>query len=127
VSGETYDLRPEQERPGDGRVHHVADLGPFSLLDAAATCDEAGGRVAVAVVNRDRDRDLVATIDLGGSGIASEIAVAEVNGPDVGAINSFESPRAVDTTERRIPAPRGAFEHRFPAHSVSVLRFAVAR
>ena len=40
-----------------GRHHHVADLGPFQLLDAAASCDEAGREITLAVVNRDRDRE----------------------------------------------------------------------
>src|SRR5206468_3741303 len=69
VEGETYELRPEQESPS-GRVHHVADLGPFTLIDAAASCDEAGRAVSVALVNRDRDRDLPVTLDLGAAAIA---------------------------------------------------------
>ena len=32
--------------------HRLADLGPFCVLDASATCDHARNRVAVAVVNR---------------------------------------------------------------------------
>ncbi len=125
VSGETYDLPAAQETASFGRVHHVADLGPFTLLDAAATCDSAGRRVALAVVNRDRDRDLVATVDLGDATPAGEIAVAEVNGPDVGTVNSFENPRAVDVREHRLAPRSRRFEHRFPAHSVSLLRFGI--
>ena len=51
-----------------GRVHHVSDLGPFTFLDASATCDAAGRRITVTVVNRDRDRAHAATVDLGGGG-----------------------------------------------------------
>src|SRR5205823_7874438 len=94
VEGETYVLTPDQESPG-GRVHHVADLGPFTLVDASATCDEAGRAVAVALVNRDRDRDLPVTLDLGGAVIAGAVSAWEVNGADVTATNSFETPRAV--------------------------------
>ena len=43
VDGPTYDLPPEREDPVRGRVHHVSDLGPFSLLDATATCDRTCG------------------------------------------------------------------------------------
>ena len=32
--------------------HRIADLGPFCVLDAAASCDRARGRVAVTIVNR---------------------------------------------------------------------------
>ena len=66
----------------------------------------------------------VAAVDLGGAALAGEIAVAEVNGPDVAAVNSFETPRAVDVREHRRALEGRRFEHRFPAHSVSVLRFA---
>ena len=124
VSGETYALSPAQETEGAGRVHRVSDLGPFTLLDASATVDAAGGQVTLAVVNRDRDRDIAAGIDLGGAALAGEVAVAEVNGHDVAAVNSFEAPRAVDVREHRRALEGSRFEHRFPAHSVSVLRFA---
>jgi alpha-N-arabinofuranosidase len=127
VAGETYDLPPAQETESVGRVHHVSDLGPFTLLDAAATCDAAGGRVMLAVVNRDRDRDHLATVDLGSARVTGGVAVAEVNGPDVTAMNSFAAPGVVDARERRAEAPNGRLEYRFPAHSVSVLRFAVDR
>ena len=101
VSGDTYDLPPARETEGPGRVHRVSDLGPFTLLDASATTDAACRQVTLAVVNRDRDRDIVATVDLGGAALVGEIAVAEVNGPDVAAVNSFENPRAVDVREHR--------------------------
>src|SRR2546427_394374 len=103
VDGETYELKPEQESPS-GRVHHVADLGPFTLIDAAASCDEAGGAVSVALVNHDRDRDLPVTLDLRDAAIAGAVSGWEGNGPDVSATNSFETPRAVDVRERKLEA-----------------------
>jgi alpha-N-arabinofuranosidase len=125
VSGETYDLPPAQETASMGRVHHVSDLGPFTLLDASATCDAAGRNVALTVVNRDRDRAHSATIDLGSAAASGGLAVSEVNGPDVGAINSFSEPRLVDVRESRVERGGGRFDYEFPAHSVTVLRFAV--
>ncbi len=122
VESETYELAPTQEFDGGGRNHHVADLGPFPLLDAVATRDDAGRALAIAVVNRHRDRDLPATLDFGRTTITGPIEAWEVNGPDVTATNSFDDPRAVDVRERRL-AGRGAMrEHTFPAHSVTVLR-----
>ena len=102
-SGETYDLPTDREDESKGRVHHVADLGPFTLLDATATTDTAGGTLTLAVVNRDRDQSHKATIDLGGAEVAGSLQVSEVNGPDVGATNSFEQPNA----GRRARAPGG--------------------
>ncbi|MGH7331746.1 MAG: alpha-L-arabinofuranosidase C-terminal domain-containing protein [Candidatus Rokuibacteriota bacterium] len=123
VRGETYTLDPAQETGSTGRVHHVADLGPFTLLDAAATTDEAGREVTLAVVNRDRDRDHQATVDLGDAEVMGGIAVAEVNGPDVAATNSFEHPRRVAVRERRVELGGRRLDYVFPAHSISVLRF----
>jgi hypothetical protein len=106
-----------RRRPkASGRVHHVSDLGPLTLLDASATTDADGRQVTLAVVNR--DRGIVATVDLGGAAFAGEIAMAEVNGPDVAAVNSFDDPRAVEVREHRRALEAQRFEHRFPAHSV---------
>jgi alpha-L-arabinofuranosidase len=126
VSGETYALAPAQETGSEGRVHHVAELGPFTLLDAAASCDAAGRQVTLAVVNRDAARAHQATIDLGGASAAGDLAIAEVNGPDVRAMNTFERPRAVEAAERTGSAKGSRFEYEFPAHSITVLRFGVA-
>jgi alpha-N-arabinofuranosidase len=123
VSGDTCELLASQEPEAAGRVHHVSDMGPFTLLDAAATCDVAGRQVALTVVNRDRERDLNAAIDLGAAALAGAIDVAEVNGPDAGAVNSFEHPRTVEVREYQCAREGHSFVHRFPAHSVSVLRF----
>src|SRR5207247_1209524 len=103
-----------------GRVHHVADLGPFTLIDAAASCDEAGRAVSVALVNRDRDRDLPVTLDLGAAAIAGAVSGWEVNGPDVSATNSFETPRAVDGVFEQLEGP--ARERPHVALAVGVAR-----
>ena len=121
VTGETYDLPADQETGSVGRVHHVSDLGPFTLLDASATCDENGRRVALAVVNRDRERDHVATVDLGAAIISGGVVVSEVNGPDVKTVNSFDAPRAVDVRESRLDVDGGRFDYRFPAHSITLM------
>jgi len=126
VDGETYDLSTAQEKGSVGRVHHVADLGPFQLLDAAATCDAAGRALTLAVVNRDHARPLTAAIDLGGVSLAGVTEVWEVNGPDVGAANSFETPRAVDVASRRVELRGSRIDYTFPAHSITLLRSAVS-
>src|SRR5581483_9343976 len=105
-----------------GRVHNVAELGPFALLDAVATRDEAGRRLTLAVVNRDRDHGHTAHIELVGAAAGGEAHVAEVNGPDVDAMNSFEHPRRVDVVERKIELTGARLSYEFPAHSVTVLR-----
>ncbi len=122
VDGPTYDLPPGREDEGDGRVHHVADLGPVAMLDASATCDVAAGALTLFDVNRDRDRSHAATIDLAGAKISGAVQVSEVNGSGVAAMNSFELPDVVGVRERRLEAGGNKLEYDFPANSLSVLR-----
>ena len=114
--------RPRARR--DGRVHHVSDLGPFTLLDAAATCDEAG---RTRLGDGRQPRRATATspppLDLGGRDAGS-------HGQGLGgqrarrhATNSFEAPRNVDVQERQLTVPASStFTHAFPAHSITILR-----
>jgi len=127
VEGECYALSPAQETDaGGGRVHHVADLGPFPLIDAASSVDATGRELSLALVNRDRDRDLAVVIDVAGGAVAAEVSVWEVNGPEVGATNSFEHPRRVDVREGRAAARSGGLDYLCPAHSITILRLAIA-
>src|SRR5262245_3925258 len=125
VDGPVYDLPPDREDVRLGRVHHVADLGPFALLDATATCDDAGTTLTLAVVNRDKDRSHVATIDLGTAQATGSVEVSEVTGPSVEAKNSFEHPDTVGVRDRRLDLKGSRFDYEFPARSLSVLRFSV--
>jgi alpha-L-arabinofuranosidase len=101
----------------------VSDLGPFPLLDAAATL--AGGReVMLAVVNRDRDRAHATEIELAHGRVAGEVARYEVNGAHPDVRNSFGEPHAVTVQESRL-RPGARLEYTFPAHSLTVLRFAL--
>ena len=122
VDSPVYDLPPDREDENRGRVHHVADLGPFSLLDATATCDDAGKMLTLAVVNRDKDRGHVATIDLGSAQTNGGVEVSEVTGPSVESKNSFERPDTVGVRERRVDARGSRLDYEFPARSLSVLR-----
>jgi alpha-N-arabinofuranosidase len=123
VDGERYALAPGQETDASGgRVHHVADLGPFTLIDAAASVDEAGREISVALINRDRDRDLPAAIEIAGAEVTGPVRGWEVNGPDVSAMNSFEEPRRVDVRETRATARPGGLDYVCPAHSITILR-----
>jgi hypothetical protein len=50
------------------------------------------------------------------------VSAWEVNGADVSATNSFETPRAVDVRERKLVGRGARLEMVLPAHSVSVRR-----
>jgi alpha-N-arabinofuranosidase len=111
------------EPAGAGRLTRIADLGPFKLLDVAATGDETRRELTLVVVNRHRSDAIPATIRLTDGVFGPEVRVSEVNGPDVGSTNSFEQPNLVGVAERVLPAQGSDLEYRFPAHSVSVLRW----
>src|SRR4029453_9221759 len=100
VSGETYAMSPAQETGSEGRVHHVAELGPFTLLDAAGSCEAAGRQGTLAVGNRAAGGAHRAPTSLAGAAAAGELAIAEVNGPDVRAMYPFDEPHVVDIAER---------------------------
>lgn len=121
-----HSLPPAQEEGGFGRRYHIADLGPFKLLDAVAPCDTTGRQVTLAVVNRDKDREHKVTIQLVGGRAASGVYAAEVNGVGPEAMNSFDHPDAVGVQEHRLNLGGSTFEYVFPAHSVTVLRLDLA-
>ena len=56
------------DRAGERWPYRVADLGPFQLLDVAATRDAAGRRLTISVVNRDPEQALDTRISLAGPG-----------------------------------------------------------
>ncbi len=120
VECETHDLAPAAKAPP--ARYNVADLGPFKLLDVAASCDAAGREITLAVVNRDRERALATTIQLVDAAAATGIVAYEVNGADPDVFNSFEQPEAVTVQERHLNLGGSRFEYTFPAHSVTVLR-----
>jgi alpha-N-arabinofuranosidase len=123
VDCEVYDLPAAREESGVGRRHQIADLGPFKLLDAAATCDATGRQVTLAVVNRDKDRGHRATIQFAGGSAPSSVHVSEVNGAGPEAMNSFDHPDAVGVREHRLTVGGSRHEYVFPAHSITLLRF----
>lgn len=125
VDCETYDLTAEEET--SSRTNRVADLGPFKLLDVAATRDTAGQLVALSVVNRDRDEAIRTTVQLSDGVQVAGVAAYEVNGPSPGATNSFERPDVVAVRELEVAVAGDRFDYTFPAHSVTLLRLRLGR
>jgi len=112
---------PTMDAPGASgedrdRTWNVADLGPFGLLDVAATC--SGPEVCLTVVNRSRDQPIAASIEIVGSSIQGPLTAYIVDGPDVSAQNSFEGPDVVSVREQTV----GSGTVEFGPHSVTVMR-----
>jgi alpha-N-arabinofuranosidase len=108
--------------PGGVRPHRVGDLGPFKLLDVAATRDADGRRVTLTVVNRSPDATISTVVTLGQPLAASGAVVHLVAGPSPEATNSFAEPDLVSVSTYTVPAAGSELELlRFPPHSFSCI------
>jgi alpha-N-arabinofuranosidase len=119
VDCETKEVPADADGPG--RPHRIADLGPFKLLDVAASRDPDGKRVTLGVVNRDPAKAIDAIIRVDDT-IVDQASLSEVNGAEVTTVNSFEMPNAVAVREESFVVGESNFTHSFPAHSITVLR-----
>jgi alpha-L-arabinofuranosidase len=120
VDCETYTQAPEKEN--FLQVQRVADLGPFKFLDVSVTRDATGHELAIAVVNRDRERSHETTIQLTDALTINSVTAYEVNGTTPDVINSFAQPDAVSVREHALDVEGQSFTYAFPAHSITVLR-----
>lgn len=106
--------------PPDGvRPHRVGDLGPFKLLDVAATRDPEGRRVTLTVVNRSPDAAVSATVNPGRPLTSAGARVHLVHGPSPEASNSFAEPALVSVQTSSVQVGDGQLELTFPPHSFS--------
>lgn len=119
VEGDTYSMRPEEET--SNWPHRVADLGPFTLLDAVAVIDAGDGGLALAVINRSLSVDVRARVVIAERAKRLEAVAYELNASDAGAINSADQPHAVEVAVRPVASFQSGFEYCFPAHSLTVL------
>jgi alpha-N-arabinofuranosidase len=125
VECEMITITPEQDKPrSEGQ--HIAQFGPFPLLDVTATSDESGRVLTLAVVNRDREQAQTTTLQFATSATPRSVVTYEVNGAEPTVTNSFEHPSAVDVVERQLNVDGSEFSYTFPAHSITLLRLQLA-
>lgn len=96
-----------------------------SRMDALATLAtvDAEGRPALLVINRDRTRDVAASISVAGLDALGTATMWTLDGPSYLAYNTLEHPDRVSLRETVIENVGGALVHEFPAHSVTTIRF----
>ena len=114
------------DRAGDRWPYRVADLGPFQLLDVAATRDAEGRRLTVSVVNRDPGQALDTRIQLAGARAAGPVLVHEVTGDSPQAANSAAEPDAVTTVTTKRDVSGDVLDVRFAPHSFTLLEVQLA-
>ncbi|MBV9819317.1 MAG: hypothetical protein JOZ07_13365 [Solirubrobacterales bacterium] len=119
VDCDTHDL-VAVEVPG-GWPHRVADLGPFPVLDVAATASEAGDGLTVSVINRSPSDVIDARIRFADVTEPRAATVERVLGPDPAATNSFEHPDRVDVHTEILDDFGDGTLLQLPAHSHTVV------
>ncbi len=89
------------------------------VLNVSAAYDR--GTLVLNVVNRSRDESSPATFELEDKRFAGSFQVAEVNGPDIKAENTFGN-TTVKTTGKTIDASGMRLRYEFPPHSYTMLK-----
>jgi hypothetical protein len=129
VSGPTVDGPASEPR---GRwPHRVADLGPFTLVDAAATASAESGRIALTLVNRGLEAepaDIVLRDTSSGStvfdGVAEITTVTAERGPGARVLPDVEGACVTEGSEK----PAGSLlSLTLPPQSFTVIEAATTR
>jgi alpha-N-arabinofuranosidase len=92
-------------------------------LDVSATYNAGARKVFVNVLNRSKDKDLVASVAIDGRN-DGQLGVWQMNYPDLKATHTFgddKKVRPVTRTEAARTDAGGAITYTFPAHSLTIL------
>jgi len=100
---------------------------PVQYLDVSATFAPGSRQVYLNVLNRSKDRDLTATIENQEGTLDPQVAIWEMNHPDLKATHTFGADRALRPVTRAATLARrdGGIRYTFPAHSLTILRMTI--
>ena len=90
-------------------------------LDVAATLDETRKKLVVYVVNQSKEEAMETTVTLTTGNFTGSMQVSVVNGPDIKAENTDETPNQVGLREAALKASGKSFTFTFEPHSVTAL------
>jgi alpha-L-arabinofuranosidase len=131
-TGRWYDVKIELKGAKldcylDGKLVQSTDVRPpqVQCLYASAVRDEKAGEIILKVVNPGDDPRMAGIQLSGVAGVAPEIKAIVLTGAGLGAENSFEHPLAVAPVESTFNITGNRFDHRFPQHSMTVLRIKI--
>jgi alpha-L-arabinofuranosidase len=105
----------------DGDTFSGGDNKGVRILDVSATLDDAKKRISVYVVNRSKSKASDARIQMTEGEFKDKVRILTVNGPDISAVNTFDSPGEVTTKESTATAKGNILNIIFEPHSVTVL------
>ncbi len=121
VDGPTYDT--PRFSIGLGEATTIQKGVPY--LDVAAAYDN--DQVTICVLNRHKDKPITADILSQEGNFAGRLAVWEVNGPDIKAMNDFGSENVKSVQKPEINASGNHLSYTFPPHSFTLLKGAINR
>jgi alpha-L-arabinofuranosidase len=110
-----------QDQPGERWSYRVAGLGPFQLLDVAATRDADARRLTVSVVNRDPERAISTQVNLLGGEATGTMTVHQVRGDKPDAVNGFTQREVVNANKAERAVRGDRLDVAFPPQSFTVL------
>ncbi len=91
------------------------------LLDVVATLDPAQKQLVLYVINRSKDDSTQAEVILDAGSFSGPAQAQIVNGPDIKAENTFDTPDLVKTHQMSVPAGGKTLTYEFEPHSVTSL------
>ncbi len=103
----------------DGPTYTSKAQGEVPYLDVSAAYD--AGTLVLNVVNRHQTDKLPVTFELEDKKFAGSFQVAEVNGPDIKAENTFDA-SPVKTVTGEVTAGGNRLRHEFAPHSYTMLK-----
>ena len=103
----------------DSPKYTSSRFGDVPYLDTSAAYDN--GALTLNVVNRSRDQAISAGIEVEDKMFSGDVAVTEVNGPDIKAENDFNSTK-VKPSQRSVAAQGKKLNYSFAPHSYTMLK-----
>ena len=123
VESPTYNTKIFCERDSTGED---APIETVPYVDVSATVNDDATQLSLAVINRHKDETIEVEIDLGDFQPEKKAVLYEINGPEIGAQNSFSEPGNVKIVEKPFTNAASDFTYMFPAHSVTLLKLTQA-
>ncbi len=105
-------------------TYQIQNRPPLRYLDVSASYNAKEHAIYVNVLNRSKDKDLLARVENQEGQIEPEAGVWEMNHSDLKATHTFGDDKKVRPVTRTISVAvqNDAFNYTFPAHSLTILR-----
>jgi alpha-N-arabinofuranosidase len=107
--------------------YEVPNFDPVPFVDVAGTFDEAGGKVALFLLNRDLSKSRTVELQWQDRAPARVISSWLLTGDDLKASNTFTAPQRVAPQTFSVPPTKGSRTGlELPARSYATIQWALA-